>query len=614
MKKIISVILALVMCAVFLPGCAPGDVELYNALERSEAAENYTAVTTLSYKLDVSRPFASVIDPQNELYSPYWDYEAEAAEYNEQLANFAELGDRLKVKAVTAKAGDNSKIDVTLAMPDAEADFTLWQQGENRIIAHIPSMVSPFIYELAGGKPYIYADAAEVAAMLTDGEAVPKVSAELTEQIKNAFVGRLTYPLVTEAAQKGDETVYTVRLDAAAVKGLSIDALSVLSEPEVVSLLAAAVYAIDSEDSVTSDELKESLAEGLEESKISAEDFFAAIEASGLLKNGLTLHFTVKDSLVTRREAEFKIDIDAEKLFAAFNGYGGVREFDGAFSVSVSAVTDFTYGSAAVQMPVLTAENSIDIGAEYAEYKAYEAAHEAWFESMIVEWSNRHYPSDYLLERSADTPITIKNLENGKEVTVTPGIVVAGGGVWQYGIAVPVEEAISIIDGASMSWNSTTMGVEVRHPYISSYYDYEGVEAVLFLPNADGVAYVREYLENSDYGYYTREYYGDVLSSETVYLLQSYDNIFYEDYGYADDGSVLGYSPYYDENGKVYADFDELFKNMGYTCKLEGNVLSLHRVDASFSYDGIEDNFFYKLYGGNDIYYDYDDRYGYYYW
>ncbi|MCH5188134.1 MAG: hypothetical protein J1F63_06995 [Oscillospiraceae bacterium] len=605
MKKLVSVILALAMCAVFLPGCAPGDVELYNALEKSDAAENYTAVTTLSYKIDVTRPFTSAVRPDDDLYGT-WDYDGEAAEYNELLTNFVELGELVKVKAVTAKSGDNSKIDVTLAMPDAEADFTLWQQGENRIIARIPSMVSPFIYNIAGGKPYIYADADELAAMISGGE-VPKLSSEFGEQLKNAFVGRLTYPLVTETAQKGDETVYTVRLDAAAIKGLSMDALSVLSEPEVVSLMAAAVYALSSEDSgITLDEFKEGIMEEIEISRLSAEDIFAAIDAGGLLDNGLTMRFTVKDGLVIRREIELCVDFDAEKIDAAIYEDDTVLVINGAFSVSVSAVTDFAYGAAAVDMPVLTAENSINIGAEYAEYMAYEAARESWYENMVEGWENYHAPTSYLYRHSADDPITIKNLENGKEVTVTPGIVVAGENTWQYGIAMPVEEVLSVIDGASMSWNPITLGVEVRYPYISGYSALDGSEAVLFLPNADGVRYLREYWENSDfdYEYYTTVYNGDILSSETVYLLQSYDNIFFEDYyGYAEDGSILGYSPYYDENGKVYADFDDLFSYLGYVCKLEGNVLSIRAENARFSYNGIEDNLFYRLNG--DSYYDY---------
>lgn len=573
LKKFIALVLAPVMAAAFMQGCAPGEAELAEAIDRSEKTDR-TELTELSFDFDIER-FALADTPS-------------AAEINEKMRRLKELGDDFSAKIFTVKGDGGQRSDVTLAMPDAEADLTFWRNKDDTLIMSVPSTASILLFDALKNKKYLYIGSDELASLLYGGrEVAPSLGDGFKDMLKDAFLGRLSYPLVSDTEQRGDTAVYTVKLDAKALGGLAEDALAVMAEPDVTAILASFVFAADTAGSATLDELKADLADELAEAGEGVDGVFELLAASGLLNEGLTLRFHVKNGLVVRREAELRLGYDFQKLGA---------ELDAAFALTVKAATDYTFAEADIEMPALTEENSVDLAAEYAEFKAYDD-----YRTDSLYWGNYHPADEYRLEREPYTPITVKNIENGREVTVVPGFVdTAADSEYIHGVAMPLDELCSVIDGVSLDWDPVLMGVELRFPDV-----WNGEERRALIPNRDGVGMALDYRRNFNYEYdeegiyIGKIYTGDLLSAEQTELIESYDYIFCSPFYIGSDETYSVYCAYYDENGKVYADFDEIFNILGYECKLEGDVLSVRSMDRHWTYDDYKDignNLFYNIF------------------
>lgn len=592
MKKFYALFLVLAMAASVFSGCAEGDKALYNALKATAAAENLIETTVLTYDVKPVQPFSVEKNPESVDFWSGWYFEqkkSEAENLNRMVDTARLFAEDFALKTVAKKSGGNVRTDVTFVKPDFEADFTMWQQDENKVIINIPTYVSPFMYPTMGNKQYIVFDADAMNGIIEDetGEVVNEIDMDIALKLINdfaeKFVDKLSYPLVINTVEENGENVYTVKLNREILKGLTDNSLEILSDDETAALASMGIYILAGDNAGSVEDIREGYAEFINDLKDGAEELFADMEETA----ELTARFSVNsEGLISRREIEFSAEIKADSLYGYFeNAYTAT----GSFRITVNAVTDYDYTKPEITVPVLTDENSIDLCEDFTEYQEYQEAYSDWY----YDWFNYHPSDTYANERDPYTPITVKNLENGKEITITPGMVTTTAEeLHQYGIAMPLAELSSIFDNVSLTWNEITMGVELRCSYEMWG---ETSERCVYIPNADGIALLDEYYINGDYDEsYNYVYNGDTLSPETIALLESYDIYFYDSLGDL-DGTDIVFSAYFDENGKCFMDFDEFFDFIGYVCRLDGNVLSVRKESSSFSYEGIEDNLFYNM-------------------
>ncbi len=553
MRKILSALLPLALLAASLAGCAPDDAELYSAIKRTGEAENSVSTTTLTFALDVAEPVA--------VYGDNVYVESYVRSVNGDLDSLAN-GLVPEVRVSRAKSGESSKTDITLAYPDAEADFTFYGQGDRRIVK-TPTVLLPFSSEGIRGVKYLYADKGLLERMATGSQ--DALISELGGSLCDAVAGKISYPLVTESLARGRETLYTVRLDAAALRGLSSDIMGIASEPEVIGLLALALYT-NSKDAGTIDDVKAAVADGIAGAKADVDELMDAIADSGALKDGLTLRFAVANGLVTRRELTLKLDFDLSK--PAVSGLIlGEENASGRFTVTVNAVTDVAYGAASVELPSLTAENSVDLDAEYEEYKKYLAAKSEFDKTALHTYADA---DEYLALNPNGGPVRLINRASGAEVVTTP--IIVGDGYDGESLMVSVKDFAAVI-GSSVSWDPSAMAAEFPVTMRERQY----TACVL---NADGKAIFDEYWDNFDDE--AGRYVGSALTPEQTAAM-----------GRADKKII--FNGYFTEDGTAYIDMTHVYFLLGYAQRAGVGTLTIDTVqNAEFEYEGIEDNFFYS--------------------
>lgn len=614
MKKNISLILALVMALSLLPGCTPADAALWAAMKRTGEAENYTLTTGMSWDVTVHEPFHTDILIDDGFYTP-----EETAEMDKVFNGFINvlglLAQDMTLDATTVKNGDDFKVDMRFAKPDLRLFFTFWQQMEEGAVARqIVKIPSLFITSATRGKDYIVFNKSNDTEQL-------QASAEYAESLNKLaeYVGKRLSPLADEAEVTGSANVYTVRIDATTLLKIADETVDAITSDEGTDLVID-VYAKYMENVVeqlatvsgesveelraemelpTAEEARAIYDEAMRDAKLYVEAIGEQIEKSGLLKNGVTLRYTVNsDGLIEKAESEIVLDIDVEALtaafteiFAIFDGTGAdtytnpYYSTKGSFTVTFKTTSIYDYSPTEVTMPEITEQNSVDIMAELAEYQEYTDARYEWNR----KWQRYTLPVYLYDEENPDNlPLTVRNLSNGKETVITP---VKNG----YNLYFPVKELVNVLDDATVTWNQTLMAVE-----LSTVVD--GEKRTYIIPNDNGKAYYEAYFEGPwDWSEENGNgYVGDVLSDEYISeaqrtLIQTEDN--YEYYKW-----MLYYRSYFDENGTSYINPSILTNDLGYVLNLEGTVLSIDfEENEQFEYDeSIEDNFFYKLY--DDMY------------
>lgn len=624
MKKHISLILALILALSLLPGCTPADLALWEAMKRTNEAESYTLTSSLVWDVDVHEPirtentaYYSEAETLLSLMDLYGLGARNRDERSNSVLNILDLlAQDMTIDATTVKNGDDFKVDLRFAKPDLRLFFTFWQQMEEGAVARqifkIPSL---FISPATRGKEYLVMD---IAAQAEDLQA----STEYTESV-GALVEYITNSLSSLAGKAevtGNANVYTVHIDTPALLRIANEAIDAISTPEGAALVIdvytkymenviAELETISDEDTEelianmefpTAEEARAIYDEAMKDAKLYAEAIGEQVEKSGLIKNGVTLKYTVNsDGLIEKTESEIVLDIDVEALSAAFaeilaiiSGTGADTFTDpytttkGSFTVSFRSTSVYDYSPAEVVMPETNERNSVDIYTEQAEYQEYQNAQIEWNR----KWQRYGIPIYLYDEENPDNlPLTVRNLANGKETVITP---VRN----EYGqIYFPVRALVNVLDDASVSWNQTLMAAE-----LSAVVD--GIKYTYIIPNEDGKAYYNAYFEGPwDWSDEDGKYLGDALSDEYIAEARKTFSWNEDDSEYYD--WLLYSNSYYDETGTAYvAAFNTLAYRLGYVLNLEGTVLNIDfEENEQFEYDeSIEDNFFYKLYDSID--------------
>lgn len=600
MKKCLSALIAAVLILGLLSGCSPADAELYAAILRSSEAENVKETQTLTWNVDITEPVT--VEADEAYYGSWYAKEIEESQ-NTSLNVLKKLAEDFVIEAVTVKNGSRAKTDLKLSKPDLRISFTAWEEATDdsaKVICKVPTFVSPFIYKAAGDRKYIVIDTANAEAPGTDAAALAEYTQNV-QKLSELIIEKLSFPLVSAADVTAEGSVYTVKFDEKALKGLADDVISILSGDEaaeimvdIISYFANQSAAIYGEDALSREEIAKEYSDAMKNAGLYCAAISQQIESSGLLKNGLTVKYTVgADGLLIRSDAEMVLDIDLEALNKAFREIMGIimgtgtDSFDtgivtkGKYTVTVGCSATYDYVTEAVDFPEITEENSIDFYTELSEYQEYQAAKAEWDDS----WNWYYYPEEYGL--SEGEAFTVKTLETGAEASFTAAIMED-----EYGddcIYVPLNELCALFDGFSVSWNSVTMGVEVRYPS-TDYYD-EIKEVCIYIPNSNGLELLDEYECNSyfDYETYNYVYTGDILSAEVI---EAYENYYSE---------II--SAHFDENGKAYVDLGDFLSDIGYLMHLDGNTVELMNYDSWLNtyrnfdeqFEGIEDNFLYIL-------------------
>lgn len=618
MKKHISLILALILALSLLPGCTPADVALWEAMKRTSESENYTLTSSFSWDVDIHDPIHTEILINDGYYTP-----EETAEMDEEINSVIDILDLLAqdmtFDATTVKNGGDTRIDMRFAKPDLRLFFTFWQQMEEetaaRYIFKIPSM---FITSATRGKEYIVLEGDTQAEN-------DKAPAEYVESLSklNEYISKNLSSMAKEAEVTGNANVYTVRIDTPALLKMVDETIDAISTEEGAALVIDVYtkyveYIVGQMEEATGESAEELLAdmelptaeearaiydEAMKDAKLYAEAIGEQVEKSGLLKNGVTLKYTVNSNgLIEKAESEIVLDIDVEAISAAFaeiiaiiDGTGADTYSNpylatkGSFTVTLRGTSVYDYSPAEVIMPEINERNSVDIMAELTEYQEYTDARYEW----NTKW-NSYLPyyvrSEYLENNPQGSVLTVKNLSNGKEAEMTPLLK-------EENIYLPVSEFVNVLDGASATWNPLTMAVELN------VMNDSGTPSCYIIFNADGELMSDEYFyaQRDEWG----NYVGETLSQEQYIAFRDMYN--------REDGSIsVSFSSpfyaYFDENGKAYIriefitnilhNYADDYEVRNYRINLEGNVLSFDLAEniPEFEYDeSIEDNFFYKL-------------------
>ncbi|MCH5188135.1 MAG: hypothetical protein J1F63_07000 [Oscillospiraceae bacterium] len=622
MKKYTSLILALILALSLLPGCTPADIELWAAMRRTGEAENYTLSSSMSWDVTVHEPIRTEYNYEGYLVlTNIAGMGGIDGRYNDILNILDLLAEDMTLDTTTVKNGGDMRVDMRFSKPDLRLFFSFWRQmkDENaaRYIFKIPSM---FITSATRGKDYIVLE----GTAQTDNAQNENVhtSAGYIESLNrlNEYISKNLSSLAKEAEVTGNGNVYTVRIDAAALRRIADEVIDAITSEEGAAL-AVDLYTKYTENTVrklaavsgesaeellaempTAEEARAIYDEAMKDAKLYAAVIGEQLEKSGLLKNGVTLKYTVNsDGLIEKVESEIVLDVDLEALSAAFAEIIAIIEGTGAdtytnpytvkkgsFTVTFKTTSVYDYSAAEVVTPEITEQNSVDIMAELTEYQEYTNAKYEW----NTKW-NSYLPyyvkSEFLENNPQGSVLTVKNLSNGKEAEMTP--LIKEGEVY-----LPVSELVNLLDGASVTWNPMTMAVELQ------VMNDCGTPSCYIILNADGELMSDEYFhaQRDEWG----NYIGEILSQEQYAA-------FRDMYNREDSWSTSFNSPlysYFDENGKSYIRIEfitnilsnhaNVYDSRNYLVNLEGNVLSLDYKDnvPEFEYDGsIEDNFFYKL-------------------
>ncbi len=570
MKKLIALTVSAVMAATMFSGCTETDMALWKALEASSKAENTVTTLTLKPKLEITEPIVETYIDDGDTYS-YFSKDDEASVAEEETAAVNMMADFIKDLTVTVStAKDNDKISVNIlaAKPDIEAEARLWAEtGED--YAKLTAK-SPYLFEIGSEvfKDYLTIDSRTLEKAGGEDSVMKKV--EIPEIDLSPIVETVDYSLVKSASEENGLTVYAVELNDSVLDGLTEEFLSKLGGSAAVNLASALISSQlkESGQDVSLQNVKDEINSVIPQAEEARKAFFEELKSSGLLKNGLTLNYYVnKNGLIEKIQGQLRVDIDmnTEVVKYIFDElFWESRYFDtaGKLRLTVDFSESCSYGGAKVELPETTEENSVDIGVDYAEYSKYQK----YMDEELPKWNNNHPSDEYAKERNPYSPITFKNLENGKEIVLAPGLVSD-----DTGIAFPLTELCSIMDNVEVRWNDKTFGLEIEQEIGSDYFG--PYKRINYIPNQNGELLLEQYMNAS-------------LSEELEEIFRSY---FYGCY------MVGGF--YFDENGKSYIDFDALFSGLGYICKLEGNTVSFvgrNMLWETLS-EGMEDNFFYAL-------------------
>ncbi len=587
MKKHIFVILALALAFGLLAGCSPADAELWAALQRTSEAD-FTATETLSWSVTENVPIETKLteagreNGYDEFYMPYDDA------YSEALKAVSLFLEDFTFGATQKKQGGLARFDFTVAKPDMRFKFAAWTDGTDEtspsVIFKIPSYLTGAAFR---GKDYITMKPVRNETLSGDAiEAYTKEITDFTEYIKSVLPS-----LAGQAQITGGAEVYTVRLDAAALRFAADKIIAALADNEGrervqrlanayidVALATAEENGVDEDDLAVLKASRETFLAGYDEAIKNARAYAPAIgeqiEKSGLLKNGLTIKYTVKNGLIEKQETEFALDVDIEAISEAVKAIGAIISgeepsdyeppyvTEGSFTVTGRAVTSYDYSPVEISFPEVTAENSVDYAAETEEYNRYLRAKIEHDET----WKGYYRLSEKYNEENPDgAPLTVKNLANGVELTVTPFVNPDD----DYGTYIPASEIEAIL-GCGGDYNAD----------IDAYVlEIDGEKIGVF--GDEGREIYWEYLDGSDYG--DGEYTGGELTAGQAAAIAALDGISVDDLIFTEDG-------------EPYLELSNVLETEGYVFNLEGSVLTVDRAEnQAFTFDGIEDNFFYLL-------------------
>lgn len=583
------IICLLLTFTIALFGCTPVDAALWAAVERTDEA--YTSIArTVEWNVDIQAPLVSGSEYNYDTSS------ADVVDFIKLLAN------DMRLEANTLRSGGAAQTDIKLSKPDLRLMFRLWSeetQRGSRLIFKVPSLfISPAVRE----KDYLVWERGDAL----DGAAEAQKRTVESVKALGKYIFSELGPLVGEAEVTAEGNVYTVRLDGAALRRVTGEALAALSSDKGKSLLADIFRAQYGSEQTRSPRLYDDTAAGvvLPEAVIEAHVYELAaeialygdaiadqIEKSGLMKNGLTVRYTVNsEGLIAKVESEMTLDFDVEAVSLALDNISLILDGEepvvpedkfgmaGSFSVTAKSTSVYGYAPTEVSLPEITEENSVDLLGEYAEYEEYEEA--------LAEWSRKTQAYVYAYELPESGRLKVKNLANGLETEVTA--IVNDEGIYNN-VFFPIGELAPAL-GADVEWDPDLMAAIVR-------LENDGEKTALVLPNKDGERLYDLYFDGFHYDE-NGDYVNENLTEAQIDALQ---RVLINDPNDGDDYTYYWYDSvvylYYDENGRAAVGAPLLNMALGYVVEVDGDELLLQKADSvKIEFDGdIENNFFYLL-------------------
>lgn len=575
MKKIITLILAATMLVSVFAGCSPQDKELYDAIIKTEASENFTKTITITPRLTVNEPVSNneaetLTPPLSQEYSVADSVSAVKAD-NNFLSAVADMVNDIEITAVSKRDSSKGQLNVLAAKPDIETEVTLWSEKTDdnlKYTAKIPSY-------LFNEKDYAVISSKDIEEG-NNTKAPIKIDNALIENGLTLFVDNLKTSLTT----KDSDGAYVLTLNDSALDSLTKEILEASDNNLVMNFVTMLIYAQLNEADMTFDEVQTDIKEFLSEAEVVRSSFFSELKDNGIAAEGLTCKYYLnKDGLVDKTEGKLSFIIDistdfGERFYQEFFPNGYMYEYvpSGKFTFDINFTESYSYGNAKVELPSVTEENSVDLGKQYVEYKEFERKRM----EKLNTWS---FYEPFSIDSAK--PLKIKNIDNGREVEAFAFPSNINGNDGYY---FPLKELASLYDGMEISWNNDLMGVVISYPQ----YSFSDTQSYYVIFNANGLdMYNAYYWEDEEIEipdatlklFESYEYYSH------MFITYDYSNHTYASYGY------------FDENGKAYVDLNQFFSVFDNGYAIEGNTINI--TDWYNIYDTPDemyDNFFYKYF------------------
>ncbi len=522
MKRTLSLVVAVVMLALCFTGCSSDDIALYKALQNVPQSSVVTEKATFDVK--VIEPFSSKY-----IFVDGTSYDDDMASFNYLQQIYSGLLSIMETETVTTTSGGNSKAVTQVKYPDFVASFTSYTKADGTTAMSIPSYIRPFLPTAIADKQYIVISPQSMAAVfagmtgfssdvigviggadgptamyITGTEPVMVDPAQLNGLLSNETVIRqlskyLDVSFVTDVAKSGSDTVYTIKIDSAALENIIKGIVKSLSNEEIAATVGTMSVVMGAAEDAQ--EVAEAYKEALAGSDEIVDAVCDMITETGMFANGITIKCTVnKDGYVSRTEEIVDMDIDMARIVKATENLikriageddatASAHEAKGRVSLRANSVAEVTGINESVDIvfPEFTDKNSIDLYSDITEYQLYSDAKDKW------EYGTSHEQYEYMENRQPDETLTLVNSENGKSVTVVPR------NFDDYYIYVPVTDLTSLFDEVrAVSWNSQLMGVEI---YYTNAFGNEVCDLYLSPEGADVYDNVDE--ECTDYDKYS---------------------------------------------------------------------------------------------------------------